>query len=365
MEFRKPRWDEKVDWDLVARHDREISPLLHRRALFAGVENFLLYDFFTPEGYVDENVFAFSNGIEDRRAFVIYQNRFASTRGWIRTSSAFAAKREGGASPGLVQRTLGEGLALTPEEGRFILFRELSTGLEYIRPSRDLCEQGFYAELNAYQCRVFLDVREVRDGEDRGYARLAEELGGRGVPSLENALREVRFRRAHAAFRDLASPEALRRILAARVAPAQEAPDPAIPEAIEGKLLALFSVVRQGAGGKGDEATIAQEMRRLMETILRLPAIQGWLPGSPSQETRSAVREILSGLESQPSRWGLLLGWVLAEGIERMRTGGEARAPARPESRSGAWRRSWGRPCAVSDGTRRARTGTWPPSDSW
>jgi glycosidase len=324
MEFRKPRWDEKVNWDLVTRHDREISPLLHRRALFAGVENFLLYDFFTPEGHVDENVFAFSNGIEDRRAFVIYQNRFASTRGWIRTSAAFAVKREGGGAPARVQRTLGEGLALTPEEGRFILFRELSTGLEHIRSSRDLCEAGFYTELNAYQCRVFLDVREVRDGEDRGYARLAEELGGRGVPSLENALREVRFRGAHAAFRDLASPEMLRRILAARVAPPQAAPDPAVPEEIEGKLRALFSAVRQGAGAGGDEATVAAEMRRLAETILGLPAIEGRLPGPLSQEGRSAIREVLSGLESQPSRWGLLLGWILAEGIERMRIGGKA-----------------------------------------
>jgi len=31
---------------LVARHEREVFPLLHKRDLFAGVENFLLYDFF-------------------------------------------------------------------------------------------------------------------------------------------------------------------------------------------------------------------------------------------------------------------------------------------------------------------------------
>ena len=329
MEFRKPQQDEAADQDLVARHDREISPLLHRRSLFAGVENFLLYDFFTPEGHVDENVFAFSNGIESRRALVIYQNRFASTRGWIRTSAAFAVKREGGGTSGLAQRTLGEGLAMTPEEGRFTLFRELATGLEYIQSSRDLCERGFYAELHAYQCRVFLDVREVQDGEDRGYARLAEELGGRGVSSLEHALRELRFRPAHAAFRDLADPELFRRILAARVTEPRGTPDPRLPAEIEGKARALLSAVRQHAGGKGDEGRIAGEIRDRVEALLRLPAVDGWLPGSPSSEYRSAARELLSGLERQPSRWGLLLGWLLAEGIETMRTGGEAHRTGR------------------------------------
>ena len=50
MEFKRAYWDEKPDPSLVERHQREIFPLLHRRALFAGVDNFLLYDFFTAHG---------------------------------------------------------------------------------------------------------------------------------------------------------------------------------------------------------------------------------------------------------------------------------------------------------------------------
>jgi len=33
--------DEQPDPRLVARHEREVFPLLHKRDLFAGVENFL------------------------------------------------------------------------------------------------------------------------------------------------------------------------------------------------------------------------------------------------------------------------------------------------------------------------------------
>ena len=61
MEFRKPKWDETPDEGLIAGHEWRIFPLLHRRYLFADVEQFLLYDFFTPNGSVDEEVFAYSN----------------------------------------------------------------------------------------------------------------------------------------------------------------------------------------------------------------------------------------------------------------------------------------------------------------
>ena len=49
---------------------------MKRRHLFAEVKNFLLYDFFTPEGYVNEDVFAYSNRTDDERALVIYHNKY-------------------------------------------------------------------------------------------------------------------------------------------------------------------------------------------------------------------------------------------------------------------------------------------------
>ena len=59
MEFRRAYKNEKPDPWLIARHEREISPLLHRRAMFAEVENFLLYDFYTESGHVNEDVYAY------------------------------------------------------------------------------------------------------------------------------------------------------------------------------------------------------------------------------------------------------------------------------------------------------------------
>ena len=42
---------------------------MHRREQFAEVENFLLYDVHTPEGGVNEDVFAYSNRVGDRGLF--------------------------------------------------------------------------------------------------------------------------------------------------------------------------------------------------------------------------------------------------------------------------------------------------------
>src|SRR6185503_2930789 len=65
MEFRKPKLDETPEEALIAGHDWKIFPILHRRSLFADVEQSYLYDLFTPDGRVDENVFAYSNIFND------------------------------------------------------------------------------------------------------------------------------------------------------------------------------------------------------------------------------------------------------------------------------------------------------------
>ncbi len=176
MDFRRARWDERVDEALVRGHERFIFPLLRRRALFADVKHFYLYDLLTPEGGVDENVFAFSNRRDGERALVIYHNRYGRTRGWVRESAARRA-----ADGALVRRSLGEGLGL-PREG-YVIFRDHVTDLEYIRPCRQLGEEGLYVELGEYGCHVFMDFRFV-DGE--AWEAVCRTLGGAGVPSVDD-----------------------------------------------------------------------------------------------------------------------------------------------------------------------------------
>ncbi len=205
MEFRYPKWHEQPDADLVARHEKQIFPLLRRRYLFAEAQHFLLYDLYTPEGSVNEDVFAYSNGAGGQRALVVYHNRYAEARGWLHRSAAFALKTGEGDEKVLVQKTLGEGLGLRDEPGRYTIFRDHVSGLEYLRSSQELCQQGLYLELGAYQCQVLVDFRQVFD-EFGHYARLAAELGRRGVLSVEDAVRERLLQPVLTPYRELVNP---------------------------------------------------------------------------------------------------------------------------------------------------------------
>jgi len=182
MEFRKPKMDEQPDEGLIAGHNWKIFPILHRRSLFADVEQFFLYDLFRSDGGVDENVFAYSNTFNDERGLVIYHNRFADTRGWIKTSAAYLDKATGD----LRQKSLAEGLSL-PFEG-YVIFRDYVTHLEFIRSCEELWQKGMYVELHAYQHHVFMDWRFV---DDERWHDIYVALNGAGVETMQAKWEEM------------------------------------------------------------------------------------------------------------------------------------------------------------------------------
>ena len=213
MEYRRAYLDERADEDLIRRHERQIFPLLRNRALFSGLSDFMLYDFYQHGGVVDENVIAFSNRHESERCLVVVHNRFASTSGWINMSAAFAGEDRPGGARALQRKNLGQGLGLRDQPGWFVVFHDLVSGLKYIRGNSDLFAQGLAIELNAYQTHVFIDFREMAEDTDGHLARLAAYLQGRGVASLENAGREMALLPLHHALRELCHPEILARQL--------------------------------------------------------------------------------------------------------------------------------------------------------
>jgi hypothetical protein len=203
MEYRRAYYDEQPDSWLVARHEREIVPLLHRRHLFAEVHDFLLYDFYSDEGRVNEDVFAYSNSEGDERVLVVYHNRYAHTRGWIRVSSAYADKAQGNR---IRQRTLGDSFRLSTDLSMFVTYRDALTGLAYLQRARDLAERGLCLDLGAYKCHVFLEWRDIREDAMHPWGLLCDELAGHGVASLEDALRELQLKPVHEALRAVVDP---------------------------------------------------------------------------------------------------------------------------------------------------------------
>ncbi len=182
MEFRRAKWDETPDEGLIRGHEWRIFPLLHRRYLFADVEQFLLFDFYSPNGGVDEEVFAYSNRFNDERGLVIYHNKFADTRGWIKTSAAYVDKSSGIT----LRKSLADGLGL-PRVG-YVIFKDYVTQLEYIRSCKEIWDKGMYVELGAYQCHAFMDWRFVGDSE---WKTICDQLNGAGVPSMQDEWKKL------------------------------------------------------------------------------------------------------------------------------------------------------------------------------
>jgi hypothetical protein len=249
MEFRRATLDERPDEWLVERHEREIFPLLHRRGQFAEARDFLLYDFVAGDGSIDENVFAYSNGSGPSRSLVIYHNRYGSTAGRIRASAAYAVKQHDG-SKELTHRTLADGLGLRDADGAFISFRDARTGLEYLRSAAELRAQGLSLSLDAYQCHVFWEFRELQDGATGQWSRLAALLDGRGVPSLEGALRELQLEPVHEPVRAF-----FRAGVAGRVAAGDATAEDI--DALREQHVAFLRAVATATGVSGDPEAIA------------------------------------------------------------------------------------------------------------
>ncbi len=256
MEYRRAYLDEHPDEELVQRHERQIFPLLRRRVLFAGVDDFRLYDFFTAHG-ADENVVAFSNCPDNERSLVVFHNRFAATSGWIRLSAAFTAEEPFGGPRRLRQEDLGRGLGLRAEAGWYVVFRDQVSGLEFIRSCQELCARGMFFELAAYQAHVFLDFRELADDADGRLAALEGQLQGRGVASVEAACRELELRPLHDALGEMCRADLADRFAAVLQAAPGGMAENALWLELEAKAAALAA--RAGAlAGSGDGLAIAQ-----------------------------------------------------------------------------------------------------------
>jgi hypothetical protein len=325
MEYRRAYWEETPDAELVERHEREIFPLLRRRHLFADAHNFRLYDFYTPEGFVNEDVYAYSNRAGDQRALVVFHNRYGNTAGWIRLSAAYPIKTGNGDGRSLVQNTLGQGLDLSGELGYYTIFREHISGLEYIRLNRDLHHHGLYVELAAYKYQVFLNFRQVFDDESAQYARLAASLGGRGVPSMDIALKEMHLAPVLAPFRELVNPGMLNWLIANRwhSADFQDADFDrgdfikAIAE-FEDKSANLLEAINLEIDGTGDPETIAAEMASDLRVILALPVLKEIFPEFESSEYMPAIAFLNMGLTddaddelADTAVWATLIAWSI------------------------------------------------------
>jgi len=313
MEYRRAYWDEPVDQHLVARHESDIFPLMRRRHIFSGSEQFTLYDFFAGQS-VNENVFAYSNRADGDRGLILFHNAFASTAGWIRSSCAVLRKDAAGGTS-LVQTTLGESLGFKSDGRHYYAFRDYSTGLSFLRNGRDLCDQGLYVEMGAYEYHAFLDFQEIYDDDFGTWGALCYRLNGAGAESIEEEVKQVRYASAHESLRVFLAkaaavalePEAKGKDLLPPLEPLlagfYNTVAPKAPEKVQRLLLASYgSEVSQALEDPSFAAAPAPEKWLLLCAYLALHRI-GELTGGESADTfeeLGLVRPVVQALQGLP-----------------------------------------------------------------
>jgi len=315
MEFRRSYWKEQPDTQLIDRHDREIFPLLRRRYIFSEVENFLLYDFFSAEGQVDENVFVYSNRFQDKRALVVYHNTFARTSGWIRTSVGYSVKTDSSDERTIIQKNIGEGLDLQNNNTTFTIFCDHISGLEYIRNNQELYDKGIYIELDAFKYHVFLDFREVQDDIGERYRQITDFLNGRGVPSIEEASQELFFKPIHDLFRELINADIFQTLLRARTHQAERQPDPELIDELSVKILVLLKEIKKVIGGNGDESRVEREIRYTLLSVLQIPALKNQVKKTKS---KTILKRMGKFLADSPQYWSCIISWVFIHAIGKI-----------------------------------------------
>ncbi|NQV36374.1 MAG: hypothetical protein HQ509_00015 [Candidatus Marinimicrobia bacterium] len=191
MEYIRSYWDENPDQHLVERHQHEIFPLIKKRYLFADSTHFRLYDFYTKEGFINENVFAYSNSQNNEYALIIVNNAYESTAGNIRFSVPFKDK----AKDELRVESITDAFRLHNRMDDYVVFQEQRSGLEYLRRIRDIADYGFYAVLNGYESQVYLNFNVWAASDQLHF--LYDDLNGRGVASISSELLVLPFRGIH------------------------------------------------------------------------------------------------------------------------------------------------------------------------
>jgi len=275
MEFTRAQWDERDNLDLIGRHEREIFLLMKKRALFADVEHFRLYDVYN-EGAVNENVFAYTNREGSEKAAVFYNNAYERAAGRVKVSCPFAVKEGGNVQ--MKTEDFAPALGLTNGKNFYCIFQEQKSGLWFIRSNADLFENGMFVQLNGYECQVLLNMYEVCDETtDSGrnaapYALLCERLGGKGTESIDGALKDAAFEELYGAFASFASKD-LFAAIAVRCLPGlqpkgdlQSAPPLPLGEVLKRHkeaAFAYFTVLRKFFGGKASAVEPAAERHAL------------------------------------------------------------------------------------------------------
>jgi hypothetical protein len=214
------------------------------------------------------------------------------------------------------QTDLSSALGLSPDANTYLVMWDQSTNLEYLRNTREIAEHGLFVELNAYGCHTFVDIRQVQDDEFSSYRRLYKYLGGRGVPSVQQALVELLLQPVLNPFQQIANQGYFQYLLDARCLEETQRVDPDLLTEAENKYDTFLDGIHSLAGLELDTAALQQRLSITLDILLSWPQmdqIHYPLPGGNTYQ--AALAALKNGLDESPERWLVLFAFLFVRDI--------------------------------------------------
>ena len=333
MEYKRAYWEEDEDQNLIDRHRHQISPLLHKRWIFSEVDNFLLYDFYTSEYSINDDVYAYSNSNQGHTSIVIYNNKFNDTQGWINFSSTkIKVFENGNASHRTVK--LAEGLEINSDYD-FVIFKDVVSNLEFIRSIPDLYNTGLFLNLHAYQSHVFWDFRLIRDDEWQSYRHLCDYLNGNGVPNIESALKELLLQPIQIPLKEIINQGYYDYLLSNLRNNLKTILNPELLSEARKKIENLMTGIEKITGFHQATDEIVQKTNNNLEFVLSIPIVHQKFVSIKNKEIKKLIQDFQDKFKKKNELWLTLFTYIFISPI------GESTGTDQPQFQSQSWFEEW------------------------
>jgi hypothetical protein len=102
-------------------------------------------------------------------------------------------------------------LGIKPYREYYYVYTDHRTQLQYLISGREIAEQGFKINLFGYQYRICLHIKEIYDTTGQ-YEKLYHLLNGKGVSSIDEALKEMELLPLHSKYENFFSYDNIEKI---------------------------------------------------------------------------------------------------------------------------------------------------------
>jgi hypothetical protein len=315
MEYSRALLDENVDETLMRRHEYEIFPLLFRREMFAGVENFNLYDFFTDQDGINENVFAFTNQFMSHKSLVIYNNAYEKTSGRVTGAYQYASTKNPAEKKPIP--SILEFLELPENCQGYLRFHDLSTKMQYLRPVQEIRRDGLSFELNGFEHHVFTDFRIVQSHPCHDYDELYKAVGHAGILDLDQALERIRLSPVLTPLRSVINEEFLSLLQTAALKPTFKLSGNLVNQ-IDEKINQIVQAVKWFSKSETSSGPLVEELSKLMQFLIQLPSLEKTFTSAGFTRVGDFLARINQEVLKQPADWNNLASWVVISKIGKL-----------------------------------------------